>query len=44
MTLMWALARASLGDDPDELCAAADAAGYDVSPVRAAMDVLAKRS
>ncbi|GGE01852.1 TIGR01244 family protein [Tsuneonella deserti] len=40
-TLLWALARASLGDDPDELAAAAAAAGYDVSPVRPAMDALA---
>ncbi len=40
-TLLWALARASLGDQPESLTAAAAAAGYDVSPVRPAMDALA---
>ena len=43
-TLLWALARASKGDDPDELGAIAAAAGYDVAPVRAAMDALAARA
>lgn len=43
-TLLWALAEASLGDDPAELAAAAAAAGYDVSPVRPAMDMLAARA
>lgn len=42
-TLLWALARASLGDDPGTLAAAAAEAGYDVSPVRPAMDALAAR-
>jgi uncharacterized protein (TIGR01244 family) len=40
-TLLWALAQSKRGVDPDETAAAAEAAGYDVSPVRAAMDALA---
>ena len=40
-TLLWALARASLDGDPEALAAAAAQAGYDVSPVRPAMDALA---
>lgn len=40
-TLLWALARASMGDDPEALSAAAADAGYDVTPVRPAMDALA---
>lgn len=39
-TLLWALARASLGDAPEAITAAAADAGYDVSPVRPAMDAL----
>ena len=39
-TLLWALARASLGDQPEALAAAAANAGYDVGPVRPAMDAL----
>jgi uncharacterized protein (TIGR01244 family) len=42
-TLLWALAEARHGRDPDELASAAQAAGYDLSPVRAAMDMLAAR-
>ena len=34
-TYLWALARARLGDDADELVGKATAAGYDLSPVRA---------
>ena len=34
-TLVWALARARMGDDPAELSAKAEAAGYDLTPVRA---------
>ena len=33
-TLLWALARAQAGDDPQELDAKAAAAGYDLGPVR----------
>jgi uncharacterized protein (TIGR01244 family) len=40
-TLLWALAEASRGQDPDALAAAADQAGYDVGPVRQVMDMLA---
>lgn len=43
-TLLWALARASRGDDPEELARTAAAAGYDVAPVRPAMDALAARA
>ena len=40
-TLLWSLAQASLGEDPDTIAAAAAHAGYDVSPVRPAMEMLA---
>ncbi len=40
-TLLWALAEASRGESPDTLAAAAAGAGYDLSPVRALMDMLA---
>ncbi len=40
-TLLWALARSSMGDDPEALAAAAASAGYDVASVRPAMDALA---
>ena len=40
-TLLWALAEASRGEDPSELARLAGNAGYDVSPVRALMDMLA---
>ncbi|HEY7808250.1 MAG TPA: TIGR01244 family sulfur transferase [Croceibacterium sp.] len=43
-TLLWALARSSSGEDPDEIAAAAAEAGYDVGPVRSVMDTLASRS
>lgn len=43
-TLLWSLAQASAGADPDAIAAAAAAAGYDVGPVRAAMDMLAERA
>lgn len=42
-TLLWALAQASRGGDPEGITADAAAAGYDVTPVRAAMDALAQR-
>ena len=34
-TLVWALARARMGDDAGTLAAKAEAAGYDLTPVRA---------
>lgn len=43
-TLLWALARASLGEDPDALAGAAALAGYDLAPVRPAMDMLTRES
>lgn len=43
-TLLWSLVRASEGADPQATAAAAEAAGYDVSPVRPAMDMLAARA
>ncbi len=43
-TLLWALARASLGDEPEALASAAAQAGYDLGPVRAAIDALAARA
>lgn len=42
-TLLWALAEADQGHSPDALAAAAANAGYDVAPVRAAMDMLAAK-
>ena len=43
-TLLWALARAAAGDDPAALADAAAAAGYDLGPVRPAMDQLAAQA
>ncbi|NTZ43660.1 TIGR01244 family phosphatase [Altererythrobacter sp. SALINAS58] len=43
-TLLWALARASEGDDPAAIAESAAAAGYDIAPVRPAMEALAARS
>ena len=42
-TFLWALARAKSGDDPDSITQAALSAGYDISPIRATLDVLAAR-
>ena len=43
-TLLWSLAQAAKGEDPAAIADAAAAAGYDVSPVRAAMDALAAQA
>jgi uncharacterized protein (TIGR01244 family) len=43
-TLLWALAEASRGAEPDQLAAAAARAGYDLGPIRALIDMLAARS
>ncbi len=43
-TLLWALAQASSGADPEELAQQARTAGYDVGPVRPAMDMLAGKN
>jgi len=40
-TLLWSLAEASRGSSPEELAAQAAGAGYDISPVRALVDMLA---
>lgn len=42
-TLLWALAEARRGISPHSLTAAAAEAGYDVTPVRAIMDMLAAK-
>ncbi|MEO9462050.1 MAG: TIGR01244 family sulfur transferase [Marinomonas sp.] len=40
-TFLWSLARAKMGDAPEAIAAAAGAAGYDISPVRPTVDMLA---
>ncbi len=40
-TLLWALAEASRGGNVDAVAAQAAGAGYDVTPIRALMDMLA---
>jgi uncharacterized protein (TIGR01244 family) len=42
-TLLWALASAKQGQAPDAIARAAAQAGYDVSPIRAMIDMLAAR-
>jgi uncharacterized protein (TIGR01244 family) len=42
-TLLWALARAAAGEVPDTIASRAAAAGYDVAPVRALIEILASR-
>lgn len=42
-TFLWALAMAKTGEDPETITTAAMAAGYDVSPIRAMLDMLAAR-
>lgn len=43
-TLLWSLAQASEGCDPQEIAAAAARAGYDIAPVRAAVEQLSATS
>ncbi len=43
-TLLWALAEASTGASPDALAEAAAQAGYDLTPVRPLLDMLASRA
>lgn len=43
-TLIWALAQARAGGDPETIAEAARNAGYDIGPVRAAMDMLAAQA
>ncbi len=40
-TLLWSLAEASRGGNPSKIAAQAAEAGYDISPVRAMVDMLA---
>lgn len=42
-TLLWALAQASTGASSEEIASAAAAAGYDIAPIRPAVDALAAR-
>ena len=43
-TLLWSLAQARGGESPDAIAEAAASAGYDVGPVRPAMDMFAGRT
>ncbi|SMC83624.1 TIGR01244 family sulfur transferase [Novosphingobium sp. B1] len=40
-TLLWALAQARSGLNPDEIAERAAGAGYDIAPIRATVDMLA---
>ncbi len=42
-TLLWALAAAKQGEAPETIARTAAQAGYDVSPIRAMIDMLAAR-
>ena len=42
-TLLWALAQATQGHDPDAIASQAAEAGYEVAPIRSLIDVLAAR-
>ena len=42
--LLWALAAASRGEQPDRIAADAAEAGYDIAPVRAIVDMLAAQA
>ena len=42
-TLLWSLAEASAGKSPHSLAASAAQAGYDLTPVRALLDMLAAK-
>lgn len=43
-TLLWSLAQARQGRDPNELSRIAAGAGYDLSPIRPMLDALAGRA
>jgi len=43
-TLLWAMARAKMGDAPDEIAAAAERGGYSTSPVQPTIDMLAREA
>lgn len=43
-TLLWSLAQAQSGRDPGEIAADAAGAGYDITPIRSALESLAANS
>lgn len=43
-TLLWALAQAANGANPFEIAAKAASGGYDISPIRAQVDILSARA
>ncbi|MEL0251807.1 MAG: TIGR01244 family sulfur transferase [Novosphingobium sp.] len=43
-TLLWALAQARSGLNPDEIAEKAAGAGYDIAPIRATVDMLAAQA
>lgn len=43
-TLLWSLAQAQAGRAPDEIAADAASAGYDVTPIRPLLEMLASRN
>lgn len=43
-TLLWALAQARSGMNPDQIAAKAADAGYDIGPIRATVDMLAAQA
>ena len=43
-TLLWSLYRASEGDNPDEIAATAGAAGYDIAPIRPAVEAMSAQA
>lgn len=43
-TLLWSLAQASQGANPDDLAKAAAGAGYDLTPIRTVLDMLAAKA
>lgn len=43
-TLLWSLAQAQAGHAPDEIAADAARAGYDVTPIRPLLEMLAART
>ena len=43
-TLLWALAEAKAGKDPEDIARAAMQAGYDIGPIRPTVDMLAGKT
>lgn len=43
-TLLWSLSQARRGNDPETIAATARAAGYDIGPIRPAIDAFAARA